>query len=169
MKRNKNGPFKCFLLPIQRLNNKGFTLLESIIALLVFALCFSLFSLAVKQVQSIHNVQQSDRQLEWHLFLNQFEFDLKENQLKEVTKEQVVFNQYSEKTGVTEKVSYKRKGQKIIRQVDSQGYQPMLMKLHTLNFKLNGKFLAIQVEFMNGETYQSQINLKDHIEEPENE
>lgn len=169
MKRNKNGPFKCFLLPIQRLNNKGFTLLESIIALLVFALCFSLFSLAVKQVQSIHNVQQSDRQLEWHLFLNQFEFDLKENQLKEVTKEQVVFNQYSEKTGVTEKVSYKRKGQKMIRQVDSQGYQPMLMKLHTLNFKLNGKFLVIQVEFMNGETYQSQINLKDHIEEPENE
>ena len=165
MKMNKNGPFKCFLSPIQLLNNKGFTLLESIIALLVFALCFSLFSLAVKQVQSIHNVQQSDRQLEWHLFLNQFEFDLKENKLEEVTKEQVVFNQYIEKTAGTERVSYKRNSQKLIRQVSSQGYQPMLMKLRTLNFTLNGNFLVIQVEFMNGEIYQSQINLKDHNEE----
>lgn len=169
MKRNKNGSFKCFLSPIQQLNNKGFTLLESIIALLVFALCFSLFSLAVKQVQSIHNVQQSDRQLEWHLFLNQFEFDLKENKLEKVTKEQVVFNQYIEKTEGIERVSYKRNSQKLIRQVSSQGYQPMLMKLRTLNFTLNGKFLVIQVEFMNGEIYQSQINLKDHIEEEEDE
>lgn len=132
-------------------------------------LCFSLFSLAVKQVQSIHNVQQSDRQLEWHLFLNQFEYDLKETQLKKLSKDEVVFNQYLEKTGGIESVSYKRHGQKIIRQVNYDGYQPMLMKLRTLNFQLNEVFLVIQVEFMNGERYQSQINLKKHIEETKNE
>ncbi|MBM6613357.1 prepilin-type N-terminal cleavage/methylation domain-containing protein [Desemzia sp. RIT804] len=165
MKRNKNWSFKWLRSLVQLPNSKGFTLLEAIIALLVFALCFSLFSLAVKQVHSINNAQQSDRQLEWHLFLNQFEYDLKENHLKEVTKNQVVFNQYVEKTGGTERVSYTRNFQKLVRQVSSQGYQPMLMQLRELTFSLDGMFLVIHVEFMNGENYRSQINLKSHIEE----
>ena len=165
MKKNKNGFFKWSHSVIQPPNDEGFTLLEAILALLVFALCFSLFSMTVKQVQSIRNAQQSDRQLEWHLFLNQFEYDLKENQLKEVTKEVVVFKQPNVTTGGTDNVSYKRNLQKLIRQVNSVGYQPMLMKLRKLNFNLKGNFLVIQVEFMNGETYQSQINLQNHIEE----
>lgn len=165
MKTNKNGFFKWSLSPLQLTNNKGFTLLESVIALLVFALCFSLFSMAVKQVQSIHNAQQSDRQLEWHLFLNQFEYDIKELKLKEVTEEEVVFKRYIADTGEAEYISYKRTLQKLLRKVNYKGYQPMLMKLRKVNFKLNGNFLVVQVEFINGETYQSQINLKDHIEE----
>ena len=165
MKKNKNGSFKWSHSVIQPPNDKGFTLLETVLALLVFVLCFSLFSMAVKQVQSIRNTQQSDRQLEWHLFLNQFEYDIKEKQLKEMVKEEVVFKQANVKTGGTDNVSYKRNLQKLIRQVNSEGYQPMLMKLRKLNFSLKEHFLVIQVEFTNGETYQSQINLQNHIEE----
>lgn len=125
-----------------------------------------MFSLAVKQVESVRHAQQSDRQLEWHLFLNQFEYDIKDFQLEEVTTSKVSFirNPVS-----GEKVTYMRDLQKLLRKVGEKGYQPMLMKLRKLTFQLKGTFLIIQAEFINGEKFQSHISLADQMEEAENE
>lgn len=122
--------------------------------------------MAVKQIETVSHVQQSDRQLEWHLFLNQFEYDIKGFQLEEVTTSKVTFI----KNPVTgEKVSYTRTLQKLLRKVGENGYQPMLMKLRKLTFQLKGTFLIIQAEFINGETFQSQISLAEQIKETKNE
>ncbi|MER2110338.1 MAG: competence type IV pilus minor pilin ComGF [Desemzia incerta] len=165
MKKEKYGTCKWRVLISYPLDPKGFTLIEAVAALFIFTLCLSLFSIAAKQLNAVQEMQVSDRQLEWHLFLNQFEFDLKENQLKEVKSEKVTFNQSIPKTDQVEVVSYERRLQKLLRKVGNEGYQPMLMELRTLSFQLDQTFLIIKVEFLNGETYQSQINLKGHIKE----
>lgn len=163
MKKNKYGLCKWKTSTLYPLNPKGFTLIEAVAALFIFTLCLSLFSVAAKQLSSIQDAQLSDRQLEWHLFLNQFEFDLKENQLKEVQSEKITFNQPVPKKDGVELVSYERRLQKLLRKVGNEGYQPMLMELKTASFHLNQSFLTIKVEFINGESYQSQIDLTDHI------
>lgn len=151
------------------MNHKGFTLIEAVTALFVFTLCFSLFSIAVKQLHTVRNAQQSDRQLEWHLFLNQFEYDIKNFQLFEVTTSKAAFTQLVKGAESPEKITYRRDMQKLVRQVGSQGHQPMLMKLRKLTFQLKGSFLVIQAEFMNGEKYQSQIDLTTQMKEIANE
>lgn len=129
----------------------------------------SLFSVAVKQLHSIQKAQFSDRQLEWHLFLNQFEFDLKENQLKEVKTEKIAFDQPVPKTDKVEIVSYEKRLQKLLRKVGAEGYQPMLMELKKISFHLKKQFLTIDVEFLNGESFRSQIDLTDHMKETSDE
>lgn len=163
MKKNKYGLCNWKTSTLCPLNPKGFTLIEAVAALFIFTLCLSLFSVAAKQLSSIQDAQLSDRQLEWHLFLNQFEFDLKESQLKEVQSEKITFNRPVPKTDGVEIVSYERRLQKLLRKVGNEGYQPMLMKLKEVYFHLDQSFLTIKVEFINGESYQSQIDLTDHI------
>lgn len=51
----------------QNLDAKGFTLLETVIALLVLLTCVSLIGFSVNQLRAIRNQTFQDRQLEWHL------------------------------------------------------------------------------------------------------
>lgn len=169
MKPNKPGVFKWKLLLPQPLNRKGFTLIEAVTALFVFTICFSLFSIAVKQLQEVTQAQQSDRQLEWHLFLNQFETDIQHFKLDNVTSSKATFIQLVNGVESPEKVTYSRELQRLLRQVGGKGYQPMLMKLRTLTFQLKGTFLVIQAEFINGEKYQSSVSLAQQMKERVNE
>lgn len=159
MKKIKSGRFKWNPLSPYLINNRAFTLIEAVTALFVFSLCVSLFSIAGKQLQVVQKAQQSDRELEWHLFLNQFEYDIQQFRLYEVTSAKATFVQVTNSGESQKKVTYKRELQKLIRQVGGQGYQPMLMKLRKFTFELKGAFLVIHVEFLNGEKYQSQISL----------
>lgn len=122
--------------------------------------------MAVKQIEVVQRVQESDRQLEWHLFLNQFEYDIQDFKLKHVTSSTATFI----KNPVSgEEVAYARDKQKLLRKVGDKGHQPMLMKLRKLTFSLKGTFLVIQAEFLNGEKFQAHVSLADQIKETKHE
>lgn len=140
--------------------------MEATVSLFIFTLCFSLFSMAVKQIEVVQRIQESDRQLEWHLFLNQFEYDVQDVKLKHVTSDTVTF---IKNPASGEEVAYTRYKQKLLRKVGDKGHQPMLMKLSKLSFNLKGSFLAIQADFLNGEKFQAHISLANQMKETTHE
>lgn len=145
----------------QNLDAKGFTLLETVIALLVLLTCVSLIGFSVNQLRAIRNQTFQDRQLEWHLFLNQFNYEIKGLVLKDVSTSKVRFEE-QDAAGKTQRVHiYQRDANKtvFIKTTDSGGYQPLMMKVSKLTFSKKDTFLILRVTFTNNENYSAQVNL----------
>jgi competence protein ComGF len=68
-------------------------LIESVVSLYILVLVVSLISFTASQYQTIRKQTFLDRQLEWHLFLNQFEYETKELVLKDVTPSKARFEE----------------------------------------------------------------------------
>lgn len=70
-------------------NQKGFTLIETLCALFILVLSISLLSISVSQFQLIRRQTFQDRQLEWHLFLNQLEKECQNQIVVKVTQDNI--------------------------------------------------------------------------------
>ena len=84
-----------FQLKLFPLKNQGFTLLESVVSLYVLVLCVSLIGFTASQYQTIRKQTFLDRQLEWHLFLNQFEYEIKDLVLLSPEDSEILFKELS--------------------------------------------------------------------------
>ncbi|SEL16080.1 competence protein ComGF [Carnobacterium iners] len=154
------------LLPLKE---EGFTLLESIVSLYVLVICILLISYAASQYQTIRKQIFLDRQLEWHLFLNQFEYDSKQLVFKDITTSRVRFEEF-DRIGKTQRVIVYQKDLKktnLIKTTELGGYQPLLMKVSKVTFSKKGNFLVIEVLFSNKESYKAQLKITQPVEELE--
>nr|WP_281173148.1 competence type IV pilus minor pilin ComGF [Carnobacterium funditum] len=156
-----------FQLKSPTLNEQGFTLLESIVSLYVLVICVSLIGFTASQYQSIRKQTFLDRQLEWHLFLNQFEYEIKELVFKDITASKVRFEEQDAAGRVRRLIVYQKDLNKttLIKTTESGGYQPLLMKVSRVTFTKNGDFLVIQVSFLNKESYKAQVKITEQIKE----
>lgn len=151
-------------------NDDGFTLLEVMVAISLLSLGVLLLSNFVEQSSRIQQEIKADRQIEWHLFLNQIEYDLREGQLIHMSSERIVVERPSE-DGKTERITYERYYKLIRRRLGGVGHQPVLTQLKEIHMENNTGQIWISATFQNGESYTAglALPLKEDEEQVSNE
>ncbi|WP_413488191.1 competence type IV pilus minor pilin ComGF [Carnobacterium divergens] len=134
-------------------NQKGFTLIETLCALFILVLSISLLSISVSQFQLIRRQTFQDRQLEWHLFLNQLEKEWQNQIVIKVTPENI------QTENAKGRISYYENYQKMVRKRTSKGgHQPLLVKVERLTFQKKAHSIVLDVQFKNQERYRNQLS-----------
>lgn len=160
----------------------GFTLLEALIALFVSSLVLLLLASGIleaskikevivndSQAESVHpHSVNGDRQLEWHLFLNQLETYLKDTKNPQVFKDRILLDEWEEETSRYVVTRYDQRGSKnnFVRS-KSNGYNRMLTGIQTVHLKQEEGWLLLDFTFNNGENYQGKVWVNSWTEKTE--
>ncbi|SFC14019.1 competence protein ComGF [Alkalibacterium subtropicum] len=142
-------------------SDKGFSLLEVILALSILSSCVLLFSFAISQIQTTRSHIKDERQIEWHLFINQLEHELIDSENVSASREQISFQKFDPVGQRIENITYERRFQIIRRQVGALGHQPILLEVLAVEFSLLEEALSIRVEFKNGEEYNAKLRVNE--------
>lgn len=152
----------------------GFTLLEALISLAISSLVLLLLTSGIVQTSKIRDIlvndsQKSqdswevisgDRQLEWHLFINQLEHYLQGTKNPRITTNGFVVDEWDEGINRFTDVWYVRLdiNRTIFIRRKSSGNQRLLTGLATVHFKEDKEgWLSLKVEFQNGEIYEGKV------------
>ena len=141
-------------------DQKGFTLIEALAALFILVLCIALLNVVTTQYKTIRKQTFEDRQLEWHMFLNQFEYSLEGLVLVNTKPNELQFKLLDDKGQFKEMIYYEKYENLVRRRTGAGGHQPMLMKVKSINFVEKKSFLEITVTFSNQETYHAQLGIE---------
>lgn len=138
----------------------GFTLLEVLFTLTLISLCVFLFSMAISQIKTVRANVKDDRQIEWHLFLNQMENDIRGTEFLNVTEKRLTVVKFNVSKDASERITYERFGSMIRRRVGGDGHQPMLTQVSTSEFTLLTKNkVKLTVTFDNGEKFTAYVKV----------
>lgn len=140
------------------MNDSGFTLLETMVAISLMSLAILLLSTFTEQSSRIQKDIKSDRQIEWHLFLNQLEYDLRDSKLISISSERFVVERPNKEDEI-EKISYERYYKLLRRKVGNEGHQPVLTRLREIHMKSKEGQLWIAATFQDGESYTASLLL----------
>lgn len=133
----------------------GFTFVEALVSLLFVAACCLLFSNLVKMTPLILGNIEGTEEKNWHIFLIQLQNEIQAGQLLQTTEQQILFLNEAKQ----QKMSIGFKNEKIIKQVDNKGYQPLLMNIKMLSFAQEGEELLVKVVFASNQSYEGKIFL----------
>lgn len=70
-------------------SDKGFSLIEVLITLGILSSCVLLLTFAISQIQTTRSLIKDERQIEWHLFINQLEHELRDSEEVYATKSEL--------------------------------------------------------------------------------
>lgn len=127
---------------------KGFTLLESLIALLIVSLISLLFLAVLENSKSVIKQLETSEEKAWHIFLIQVENELDCYYLEEVFPNKIVLK----KKENNHSFWLEHKLGKIVK-VDNGGYQPMLIKVKKALFEKKINSVAISVQLENNQQF----------------
>lgn len=145
-------------------NEQGFTLLELLVTLSVTSISVLLFSAALTQLSAVRNRTNDDRQIEWHLFLNQLEYDMKDNVLRDVVSNRIRMWEVVDGEVQNNTIAYNlNSNNRYVRTRNGAGQQLMLMKIERLSLSRTGDQIQIRVVFQNGERYSARIKVRENI------
>lgn len=138
----------------KKTNLKGFTLLESLVALMMLSLIFLLFFSVLENSKAIIKQLETSEEKAWHIFLIQLENELEGCFIEEV---------YSNKIGLKKKqtkhlVWIENKLGKIVK-VENGGYQPMLIKVKEASFDKKMASVEMTVLFENNQKFVGRWSL----------
>ncbi|WP_427813070.1 competence type IV pilus minor pilin ComGF [Enterococcus sp. 22-H-5-01] len=102
---------------------RGFTLLESLVALLMLSGILLLLSGVIRHVDKVEQALSGYHQLEWEVFLLQLDNELMDFDYEATTQHEIIGKKLIEDE--TAPLSIQRSKQKIIKR-QSNGYQPLL-------------------------------------------
>lgn len=139
-------------------SEEAFTLLEVMVALSITSLVFMLLSVSVTHFKSTKEKVEVDRQLDWHLFINQMEYYMNNSELILVSSNRLVVKEIEPRTSSSMTAEYIKVNRNFIRRVNN-GTQPMLMDIKDVSFHKKSSNITITSEFNNGEQYQARIRV----------
>lgn len=143
-------------------NEEGFTLIEALLALFVTSIIFLLMASGIFQGRQLQPLVEDHSQLEWHLFLNQFEAYLKDSEFVRLTRRKL---QTKEKTSTSKRpvaISYQQNNQAFIRtKASGAGYQPLLLNVKHINFSRQQDQIEITVEFLDHSKRTGKLFIKE--------
>ncbi len=156
------------------MDKKGFTLLETLFALFVTSLTVLLLSQITHHAEKIAAAHQSHAQLDWHVFLNQIEYEFENSKNFRVEKDhnhsKVLYDRWyeDEKRYQTSSIEfYTSSGESMLRQrVNNRGHQPILMNVNSFHalVKEDRQEIIIQIKFKTGESYEASLNTQTKME-----
>lgn len=134
-------------------SDKGFTLIEALISLFVVSLALFLLNSLVLNIQTFVPKINHQKQVEWHIFLHQLPHEIEGYGLEYAGGRELVF---SSEQGFKAYI-FLRNG-RVIKQINYEGHQPLLMDVKNIEYKLDGENqMSIDVEFLTGEEYSAII------------
>ncbi|WP_347299186.1 competence type IV pilus minor pilin ComGF [Dolosigranulum savutiense] len=132
-------------------NDQGFTLLEVIVALSITSLCLLLLSSGISSLAKAQEGIETDRQIDWHMFVNQFEYYIEGSELMTFEPGQLVVREEDQ-----EVVEYREINGNFIRR-RKNGTQQMIMDIEQLTLHRRGNAMTITGVFPSGEVYEARI------------
>lgn len=158
----------------------GFTLLEAIVSLLVssFTLLLVIGSLNQIKVMNDSTMMQSqpaasvkeyvisDRQIEWHLFLNQLNNQLQNSKFIELSNNQLIILEWDEALKREVKVYYNqaKTGKKNFRRSKNNGNHTLLTNLQKYKMTKNEGWLYLDFTFKNGQNYKAKLWIESWVD-----
>mgnify|MGYP000921977899 CR=1 FL=1 len=138
------GLRKC--LTFRKGKVKGFTLLESLIALVVISGSLLLFQAMSRLLVSEVRYQKSHEQKEWLLFVDQLEAELNRAQFEKVENDRLYLKQEGKP------ISMGKSRTNDFRKTDAsgRGYQPMVYGLKSARIQEKGQELHFYFQFEKG-------------------
>lgn len=131
---------------MKRLNDRGFSLLESLIHLLIFSMLIQFAVLFFHWQAPVEKVYKGDLLGEWELFSLELQEMLEEvTVIEEPTLTTLSFHN---QRGIITIEHYKK--EMLRKLVNGVGHVPLLMNVKTSEFVVNGDQLELTVEMMNG-------------------
>lgn len=144
-----------------RKSTKGFTLLESLIALLLLSLICLLFFSVLRNAKSTIGQLETSEEKSWHIFLIQLENELENGQFEAVLPNKIILKtkQNNHSLRIESKLG------KIVK-VENGGYQPMLTKVKEANFENKIDSIEMTILFENNQKFTgSWLITKEHLNE----
>ncbi len=131
-------------------NNKGFTIVEMMIAFSAFLLIASFIPLCFRLFYHDGFVEKRLQRMEWEVFINQAKKEIRMGEGISVENNRLTFV----KSG--QSVNYEKYGSNIRRRVGSKGHEIMLQNIKTVTFEqvVNGVEISVQDQF---DQSQSQV------------
>lgn len=160
----------------------GFTLLEALVALMLSSMIILLLSSGIMQVNKISetlvndseqmaeesNLIRGDRQIEWHLFLNQLETYLEGTINPRVHSDYFIVNEWEEEGNQYVTTRYERRGAlENFTRSKFGGNNRMLTGIQKLHFEKQEGWLHLNFKFRTGEEYLGRIWVDSWLEEEE--
>lgn len=162
-------------------NESAFSLLESLIALVLSSLILLLLNITLVELSKIQDllvlnnqaIASSDnkvhgsRQLEWHIFLAQFESYLKDTKLVSWTNRKVIVQEKDKKTGQIQNIKYEQaySGNQNFYRNNNNGYNELLTDIKDYKIEVKDNCLSLIFTFQNGEEYMGRIWVESWLEE----
>lgn len=131
-------------------NDRGFTLIEAMLALLFLAILTACFPLWLHVIDHPEK-KQTIVPMEAELFFQEIGLEVREATQINTDFGKLILKKYS-----GEAVSYEiyKKGSYIRRKVDDQGNERVLQNVKEVDFNLAGKGVKVTVTGLKGETYE---------------
>lgn len=133
---------------INQPTKKGFTLVESLLSLLVFAIIMHSLSMAVTHYYRIEEQFRTDQSLEFHLFTKILSLELENYQFITAT------NQMISLTDVNKPLKIIHSNHKIYK---TPGHQPYLYDVQSWFLEWTDPILIVTVTFTNQQVYSAQL------------
>lgn len=160
-------------------NEAGFTLIEMLTSLMISSVIILLLVAGINQAFFLHsemivstkmqrkNTYVGDRQIEWHLFLNQIESHLQDSRYIAVGKSEIHVEEWEEESNKHSRVIYRSPGTNLsqLSRIRNNGNQIMLTGITAKEFSRDNKWLNMEVTFQNGEHYTASIYVESWAEE----
>lgn len=159
---------------------EGFTLIEALIALMISSLIIVFLTGSILQIKKINDVFLSDaqssersqtliandRQMEFHIFLNQLEFYLQGTTDATVGESYISLMEWNEAGKLYERIRYQlpMSNAHNFTRVKKGGNHRMLTEVANLLMKKDGGWLSVQVKFLNAEVYKGRIWVESWVE-----
>lgn len=163
------------------MNDSGFTLLESLLALMLSMTILLLLVSGILQLGKIHELVVSEaqtisssanrvfenRQIEWHIFLNQLENNLKNTKLISHSSNQIQVIEINKKNGKEQNIRYGQAytGNKNFYRNNNNGYNEMLTGIQTFHLNVSADYLTLLFTFQNGEQYEGMLRIENWRED----
>ncbi len=137
------------------LNNKGFTLLETLIGLVVFSLIIIMMLNFLNVLK--FNLTNNYETKQVVLFLSKVQEDILETKkVVEVSNDKLTLKNY-----LNENITYVKDKNRLIRKKNNQGYEIILNELENIKFEYINNILYVNLKFKNSENiYEEVINVK---------
>lgn len=136
-------------------NEKGFTLIESLLSLVIFMVIISITTSSLSAFVKQNHKKGSLNQLEWDNFINEIQEEANTSSKQTVYSELLIFENSYEVPS-----SYQKYGGIVRRQVLGVGHEIVLQNISKIIFKKNGKHqITVKVVDLNGNIFEKNIRL----------
>lgn len=124
-------------------SEKGFTLAESIISLMIAVTILSLIPLVIKGFNHINHSLSTEDSYEWNIFLIQLRREIRNSSSVDITGNKLILQVNGEK------VTYESFGLLLRRRVHDTGHEVVLQKVRNAEFTMKANHINLVIQFTN--------------------
>ncbi|WP_172655796.1 competence type IV pilus minor pilin ComGF [Rossellomorea aquimaris] len=135
----------------QRVNNKGYTLIDSLLTFTVFCMISLCIPLIMKGFSTIKNDMVPPHYYEWNLFNESLKDELWRGEGVVVTPDKIFFIVSGQA------ISYEKYNQSIRRRVNNRGHEVVLQAVDSFSFASIIQGVHMELEFVGGEKVEGEF------------